>query len=87
MDKTIMDINIENLKEKQYEFLKEHTLNILEGIIDDLKNDKFDNIRKKMVFSAAGDGYGDNNYYIDFSYNETSMDLFDIVDIMEKLKK
>ena len=24
-----MDINIENLKEKQYEFLKEHTLNIL----------------------------------------------------------
>ena len=87
MDKTIMDINIENLKEKQYEFLKEHTLNILEGIIDDLNNDKFNDIRKKIVFSAAGDGYGDNNYYIDFSYNETSMDLFDIVDKKKKKKK
>lgn len=87
MDKTIMDINIENLKEKQYEFLKEHTLNILEGIIDDLNNDKFDDIKKKMKFSPAGDGYGDNNYYINFSYNETSMDLFDIVNKMEELKK
>ena len=87
MDKTIMDINIGNLKEKQYEFLKEHTLNILEGIIDDLKNDKFDDIRKKMAFSAAGDGYGDENYYINFSYNETFMDLFDIVNKIEELKK
>ena len=67
MDKTIMDISVENLKEKQYEFLKEHTLNILEEIIDDLNNDKFDDIRKKMAFSAAGDGYGDDNYYIDLS--------------------
>lgn len=86
MDKTIMDINIENLKEKQYEFLKEHTLNILEGIIDNLKNDKFNDIRKKMEFSPTGDGYGSDNYYINFSYNETSMDLFDIINKMEELK-
>ena len=87
MDKTIMDINIENLKEKQYEFLKGHTLNILEGIIDDLKKDKFDDIKKKMKFSPAGDGYGSDNFYINFSYNETSMDLLDIIDEMEELKK
>ena len=87
MDKTIMDINIENLKEKQYEFLKEHTLNILEVIIDDLKNNKFDDIKNKMKFSPAGDGYGSDNFYINFSYNETSMDLLDIIDEMEELKK
>lgn len=87
MDKTIMDINIENLKEKQYEFLKGHTLNILEGIIDDLKNDKFDDIKKKMKFSPVGDGYGSDNFYINFSYNETFMDLFDIVNKIEELKK
>lgn len=87
MDKTIMDISVENLKEKQYEFLKGHTLNILEGIIDDLKNDKFDDIKKKMKFSPAGDGYGSDNFYINFSYNETSMDLLDIIDAMEELKK
>lgn len=87
MDKTIMDINIGNLKAKQYEFLKGHTLNILEGIIDDLKNDKFDDIRKKMKFSPAGDGYGSDNYYINFSYNETSMDLLDIINKMEEFKK
>ena len=87
MDKTIMDISVENLKEKQYEFLKGHTLNILEGIIDDLKNDKFDDIEKKMKFSPAGYVYGSDNFYINFSYNETSMDLLDIIDEMEELKK
>ena len=52
-----------------------------------MKKDKFDDIKKKMKFSPAGDGYGSDNFYINFSYNETSMDLLDIIDEMEELKK
>ena len=39
-----------------------------------------------LQFSPDGDGWGCENYFIDFSYKEDAMDLNDILEIMSRLR-
>ena len=86
--KTIMEIDVDNLKQKQLEALKNHTINILETIIDHIQLSEFDEVRNYLDFSPAGDGYGKDNYFINFAYTEDDeMDLGDMLDKMISLAR
>lgn len=83
-----------DLIEKKYkEKLKEEALNILKKIFKLIKDNKFDEAEEMLKFSPAGDGYGCNNMYIDFSLldpDERAFNCKEIVDIgsvIERLKR
>jgi hypothetical protein len=83
----IMDIDVNNLKQKQYDYLKNHAINILAEIIDNLEHDQLQAIQYKLKFSSSGDGWGQENYYINFGYKELDyLDLHDIITKMAELK-
>jgi hypothetical protein len=86
MEDNIMDLDVTNLANKQYEYLKKHSIKILETIIDNLNNDKLQDIYDMLIFSSSGDGWGSENYYINFSYNNEPMDIEEIIHKMAKLK-
>ena len=82
----IMDIDVDNLSRKQYEYLLNPTIKILDEIKEDLQNGRLQNVLGKMRYSPAGDDMGLDNYFINFSYKENEiMDLSDIVDKLAKL--
>lgn len=84
----IMDLNIENLAKEQYNYLKDHTIKTLLNVIEDLENDNFKSLEKRLVWSPAGDGMGEDNYYINFGYKEgMETDLHEIIDEMASLKR
>jgi hypothetical protein len=86
-DINIMDIDVNNLKQKQYIYLKQHTKNILENILKDLEADDLISIQNYLVFSPDGDGWGKENYFINFSYKDNEeMDLQEIINKMKELK-
>lgn len=85
--KDIMEIDVENLKEKQLTALKSHVTNRLIAIIAHIENNEFEEVKKYLVYSPAGDGYGCDNYYINFAYDEEELDLQEILDKMEYLNK
>lgn len=83
----IMDIDVNNLRQKQYQYLKKHTLDVLNGIIENLKNDQLQAIQYKLKYSPAGDAYGCDNYYINFAYKKDDfMDMNEILIMMAELK-
>ena len=87
MDESIMDINVNNLKNKQYEFLKNNTKCILNNILTYLEANNLQLIQNTLCYSPAGDGYGCDNYFINFSYKSGEiMDLQDILELMADLK-
>lgn len=88
MDKDIMELSVDNLAEKQLEFLKQHATNILINVNKLIQEEKFDVITKDIVvYSGSGDGYGDDNYYINFAYDGGYLDIYEIVDMMRRLRK
>lgn len=82
----LMKINVKTLAENQKEALKEHAISILEDTISNLKLENYDAI--KTFFSAAGDGMGDDNTCLDFSYSPgTTLDIHDVIEILRSLEK
>lgn len=75
----IMKLQPETLALEQYKALKQNTLEILNEVTQLIKNEKYDKIGDYVSPSRAGDGYGDDNYYIDFYCG-------DIVDTVHKLE-
>ena len=86
MDKEIMKVSIDNLAQKQLEFLKEHNINVLKNIISLIEEENFEKINKFVANSPAGDGYGEDNYYIDFSYEGSCKDVMEAFGEMEYIK-
>ena len=82
----ILNLDIKNLSNKQYDALKEHTIKILEEVISYLKLDDLQGVYDLLEFSPDGDGWGAENYFINFTYNSEPMDLNDIIDLMSRLK-
>lgn len=86
-DVNIMDLTVENLAKEQLEYLKGHSIDVLNKVIEHIKNEDFESIEAMLVYSSAGDGYGDDNYYINFAYKkDQSVDISDIVYQMKWLK-
>lgn len=83
--KEIMEIDVKNLKQKQLDALKEHTLEILLNIVKLIKNNEFDEVKNYLEFSPAGDGHGCDNYFINFKYADEDLDLDEILDKMKYL--
>lgn len=86
----LMKTKPENLAELQHKQLKEHVLSVLSNIQKLVEEEQYDSIEDCCGFSGAGDGYGSDNHYIDFSYNEDSscaLDILDVADHLSKLKR
>lgn len=75
----IMKLQPETLAQEQYKILKQHTLDTLNEVVQLIKNEKYDKLDDYVSFSSAGDGYGNENHYIDFYCG-------DIVETVERLK-
>ena len=86
MDKEIMNVSVENLAQKQYEFLLAHGTEILNKIFTDIKLGKYAEIKKMLAYSPSGDGYGEDNYYINFAYNPgEDIDIQCYINMLERL--
>ena len=86
MDKEIMEISVENLAQKQYDFLLQHGIKILETVITNIKLGKYDEIERMLSYSPDGDGWGETNYYINFAYTPgVDMDIRDYIKMLDKL--
>jgi hypothetical protein len=82
--KEIMKINVDTLRQTQYEALKNHVIDILDKIKFLIKDDDFNTIEKFLEYSPACDGYVEDNNFIDFSYNDEYP--LGIKEVIEELK-
>lgn len=80
MNSDIMSVNINNLKQKQHDFIKKHTLDILAQVVANIKSGDYVGAQEYLESSPSGDGYGCDNEYIDFTW-EGAPDLPDGYDI------
>lgn len=83
----ILDVDINTLQEEQLKELKRHIIEVLNNIAKAIEKEDFKFIKDNMEFSPAGDGYGEDNHFIDFSWGGPTMDIGDIVEKMEGLRK
>ena len=81
MDKEIMKVSVDNLARMQLDFLKEHSIKILNDIIICIQNENFEAIEDYCSNSPAGD-LGEDNQYIDFGYDKESKDISQITNQM-----
>lgn len=87
--KQLMEVTPENLAQKQYDALKKHVIDKLKSIADLVKQSRWKDIEKELQDSPAGDGYGRDNKYIDFSWAEGSKgyDISEVIDHLQNLEK
>jgi hypothetical protein len=74
-----------NIVEKQYKkALKNAAIARLKEVIEALEKENYALIEDALIaYSPAGDGYGCNNYYIDFmEVTENCEDIKDIIDAL-----
>lgn len=74
--------------------VKEGAIAILGKVIKLLRQERFEELKEMLAFSPAGDGYGCDNEYIDFSYldqsnrsNRLDKDFLDIGTIIDYLNR
>jgi len=79
----LMTTTPQNLAERQLEALSAHAIGILKALIESIKVKNFKDV-PLTFFSPAGDGYGRDNYCINFAYNKD--ETMDIAELMEKLE-
>lgn len=72
--------------------IKKETIQHLKDIIKLIENDKYDSVFNLLAFSPAGDGFGLDNYYIDFAFLDPDsgkeylgpiQDLNDVIKILK----
>jgi len=83
----LMKLRPEDLAKKQHDTLKAVVIEKLENIVNIIAGERYKEIGELCESSPAGDGYGRDNMYIDFSYNEYEADITDVVDKLMGLKK
>lgn len=88
----LMKTTPKQLASLQHDALKKHVLGVLNLITNIIRNEQYDSLMKDddglLEFSPAGDGYGNDNHYINFSYmKDEPMDIKEIVEELRNLKK
>jgi len=83
--KTLMEAKPEDLALLQFRELKKHVINVLQNIAELIKEHKFREVKQYLVFSS-------DNYFINFSYiseddPSTAMDLYEIIEKLERLHR
>ena len=87
MTTSILDTSIEQLREDQIKALNEHFCNVLEDIRKMFLAGEYQELFDKYVeFSGAGDGWGNENHYINFYWHKDA-DEMDIADLLEFASK
>lgn len=84
----LLSIDTTTLRQRQADALKQHVIKKLEKIIDLVKIGHFDEIETETAFSGAGDGYGNDNNYINFGIPEMGKEweYLDILEICDKIR-
>lgn len=87
----IMSIDIETLAKTQFQTYRQFAISQLEEMILNLKLGNWDAAKKMTAFSKAGDGWGNENYFINFAVlpaGESDEDegVVDIMDVIENLE-
>lgn len=83
----IMRIDVINLKMVQHEALKNHVIEKLKEVEKLVMQERYSELQDILAYSPAGDGYGKDNYFINFGYDGNEKDLCDVLDILKGLKK
>ena len=82
----ILDTDINKLKQDQKKALKEHIISVFEDIKRMMMDDNIKGIDDKyIIFSGGGDGWGEDNYFINFSWNKNVMDIADVLNMLSEL--
>jgi hypothetical protein len=85
-----MSTRPEDLAATQHEALKLHILETIEKVRDLIIADDYKEVMDNhMLFSPAGDGYGSDNYFINFDYSchKDGMDLYEVLGMLQDLQK
>lgn len=85
----ILSIDPENIKQKQHDVLKGFVVNRLKEITDIIENEEYDKVNPYLNHSPAGDGYGTDKDFIDFSISEKQRENnygIDISEVIDRLK-
>ena len=81
----VMKINPATLYQEQHEALSQHVLAVLDEVRCRIERGEYQAILNKLINSPAGDSYGSENLYIDFSYSDD--EVMDIGEAVEKLQE
>lgn len=84
--KKIMELSVNNLAEEQHFALKNHVVLILKNVLNLIEKDQYDIVLNYLSFSPSGDCMGCDNHYIDFSWNNTPMDIAEVCEVLSSLK-
>lgn len=84
----LMDMQPEDLAKMQHDKLKNHVVANLEHVLRLINDGEYGKVEEACRFSADGDGYGQENHFIDFSYNreQRNGEGFDIWEAALKLR-
>ena len=73
-------------KKEIHDIVKDRIIDKLKDIIQDIENGKYQKVMKDLRESPAGDGFGQDNHYIDFSHVAKDLISNRISDIETALK-
>lgn len=73
----------------KFDKLKEGVLERLKEVVKIIERDEYEKIKKLITESPAGDGYGCDNYYINFGHiiGKDDMDIEQITTLLATLKE
>ena len=77
----------ENLAALQHGKLKQHVLETLKAIAHLVKMEQYESIEDHTDHSSSGDGYGQENDFIDFAWDIHSVDIMEAVRRLIQLRK
>ena len=89
----IFKLDVSNLAAAQHKALDAHVKNIIKQVIDIIVEERYDDIEELCSWSPAGDGYGCDNYYINFGLKGsdvpehlTHLDIVQVCQLLQHLK-
>lgn len=86
----ILNLDINNLRNKQHEVLKEFVIGKLREVIRMVEEEEYESILSEgdiLEYSPSGDYMGEDNHYINFNYTNNNANHMDIEQIVSKLKR
>jgi len=74
----------------QHDALQDHVVDTLRGIIDNITKRDYQSVLDKLAYSGSGDGFGDENHFIDFSWTDWAeknkpIDIGEAISILDDL--
>lgn len=85
-----MNCTPEDLPKMQYEAARKHTINILEEVLELVKEGRYDDVLENYLSASPAGDYGTYNEYICFQYDDTSnqgMDIAEMMGLLNNLRK